>query len=633
MREKMISMLLVVTLMVSLVLTGCSGSVSVADSTKTSEKVAATNETEESTTVSEPVTELTEPEPVITAVQQNSINMLNYLAFVTEEIYTAKDNRLILEDIYSSLMNEINPGTIDEITQDYLGNLRDVIRKFLNIEIKRERLQYIYNQEKASSMKNAIPEPLTFLSVTDSEDWQCLVASVAVTLVDFYNDYKTASENAEQEFLLSGWELDDEETDVIQQNREYAFDYMVDIVQEYVSDEFTARKLGMLTLNEKAVENFAIICSTNEIYRKIQLLEAAENTYRMFGRYWLELADCYYEIADYPMCLDCVAKYNELATGIFRKDFNLVPILPKAITAAQEVYKGNEYVSNVAFLADAIVANTSNDDWAMRYFAAQVYIDLYARTKDDAYLWKAYEEAKNNISELIDEQCHLNEAYLSEVQKLTVEKPDYQHASEAEKRELKKDYRAEKKRVRAYNKKLEKIRETELPPLYEPLILNCDLLFALAEQIEIGDAERLKIQKMLRTESGEVFLSKPVNVRYSFNADVVDASIEFRKDEVVIPANLLVQGTKVTVSVENESETETFEDYALMKVKRDDSNIESFFAYYSSELIKSVEWSVGTKVTVRLYLGEGYAPVIFEFEVTQYKNNIVFPDEIMFEAI
>lgn len=660
MREKTIAMLLVVSMMLSL-FAGCATTNPTVDPTGTSENTATTategsvaaNTSEPTTAPTEteateaptepptaPPTEPTEPEPEITVVQQNSINMLNYLAFIAEEIYIAKDNRLILEDIYTSLMNEINPGTIDDITQDHLRNLRDVIKRFLHIETKRERLQYLYNQEKAASMRNAVPDPLAVLSMANSLDWKRLVASVAFTVVDSYNNYKTASENADQEFLLSGWELDDEETDTIQRNREYAFDYMVDIVQEYGTTEFTAKELGLLTLNEKAVEDFAEICAIEEVYLRCQRLEAAEKTYQLFGNYWIERANCYYEIAEledsidyYKKCLDCVAKYNELATGIFRQDFNIVPILPKAIVAAQEVYEGDEYVSNVQAFADAIIANTSDDEWSLRYFAAQVYIELYSRTDNKDYLWTAYEIVKNNVSQLIDEQCALNETYLNAVQKLTVEEPNYQYVSEDEKKVLKEEYKAEKKRVDAYNKELEEIRKTELPPLYEPLILNCDLLFALAEQLKISASEQLKIQKMLKTESNGVFLSEPVNDRYSFDTNSNDYAVAFSVSEIVIPADLLVQGARITVTVENASGSTTFEDYSISKVKREDASIESFVAYYSSKTIKSVEWAVGTRVIVQVYLGEGYDLVVFEFEVTEYKDNFVIADKIVFEAV
>lgn len=575
----------------------------------------------------------TEPEPTITAVQQNSINMLNYLAFVAEEIYTAKDNRVILEDIYTSLMNEINPGTIDEITQDHLRNLRSIIKRFLQIKTKRERLQYLYNQQKAAAMRSAIPDPMAVLSIANARDWKRLVASVAFTVVDSYNNYKSAVQQADQEFLVSGWELDDEEEDTIRRNREYAFDYMVDIVQEYGTTEFTARELGMLTLNEKAVADFAQICATDEVYRKIQFLESSQETYGSFGRYWLELADCYYETGAYQKCLDCVQTYEQLSTGIFRQDFNIVPILPKAIVAAKEVCSEAEYTALAETFAKKIVDNTGLDDWSMRYFAAQVYIELYTLTEQEQYLWTAYELVKNNVSQLIDEQCALNETYLAPVQKLTVQEPDYSYASEEEKKTMKAEYQAEKKRVEAYNKSLAEQRKTELPPLYEPLVLNCDLLFALGEKLHLGFEQQKIIHKMLKTDTCGVFLSRPVNARYSFSSLTQHYDMTYGAEEMVIPANLLTPEAAVSVTVQNSDGTTQIDDYMISQVKRTDSTADTFEAHFTSSQIKKVNWSVGTTVTVTISYGEGYADLTFRFRVSEYVDNFLIPDKVVFEAV
>ena len=640
MKKRIIAVLLAAGLLAS-----CTPTVPIAESTgeeatvvttvPTEASVPATTETlpQEEMTPTAPTTVPTEPRLAITDVQQNALNMLNYLAFTAEEIYIAKDNRLILEDIYTALLNEINPGTIDEITQDHLRNLRDIISSFLNIDTKRSRLQYIYNQEKAGIMRSAVPDPLAVLSVVNSVDWKKLATSVVFTVVDSYNNYKSASATLDQEFLLSGWELDDEETETIRRNRDRAFDYMVDIVQEYASDEVAAKELGHLTLNEKAIEKYAEICAADEVYRKIELLTTAETTYQRFGNYWLELADCYYAIGEYESCLDCVAMYNELATGVFLKDFNLVPILPKAIVAAQEVHTGDAYIAAIAPLADAIVANTSDDDWSMRYFAAQVYMDLYAKTEDEAYLKKADEQALNNVTQLIDEQTSLNSIYENDVQEMTVAEPDYSFASAEEADQLKKEYKAEKKRVAAYNKELKETRKTELPPLYEPLVLNCDLLFALAKQMEIDEAEQNKIRHILKTESNGVFLSIPINDRYAFASVPVTNTIELESRKITIPANLLTQGAKITVMVTDQSGSRCFDDWGVEKVERKGERIDTFVAVYTSSAIKDFTWSLGAEVSIQIISGDGYDPATFEFKVTEFENRALIPDLVVFEAV
>ena len=78
-----------------------------------------------------------------TEQQRNSVSMLYYLAITAEEIRTSKDSRLMLEDVYTSLLNDINPSAIDEITQDHLDKLRDIIKSYMSISVKRERLQSI----------------------------------------------------------------------------------------------------------------------------------------------------------------------------------------------------------------------------------------------------------------------------------------------------------------------------------------------------------------------------------------------------------------------------------------------------------------------------------------------------------
>ena len=73
-----------------------------------------------------------------------------------------------------------------------------------------------------------------------------------------------------------------------EKNRDQAFDYMVDIVQEYGLD-------GKLTLNEEAIKNFAEICDIESPREKIRRLQSEYKTYKMLGNYWLELANCYFE--------------------------------------------------------------------------------------------------------------------------------------------------------------------------------------------------------------------------------------------------------------------------------------------------------------------------------------------------
>lgn len=557
--------------------------------------------------------------------QKNSIAMLNYLSIIAEEINVSKDNRLALEEVYTTLMNNTNPAKIDDETQDHINNLMDTIKSYRLISVKRERLQYIYNQDKAATVKNAVPNPLAILSMTNSFNWKKLVASVAYTAVDSYSNYKAANKEVDQQFLISGWELDDEETEAIQKSRERAYNYMVDIVQKYGIE-------GNLSLNEKAIKDFALLCTEDNITRKIQFLESEENTYKMLGDYWLELADSYYENGDYQKCLTCIDKYQSLDTGIFRKDYEYAQVLPKAIIAVQETKKGNEYVQLSKTFADAIVQNTNNDDWSSRYFAAQVYIDLYAKTNDTTYLKEAYQIALNNVNLLVDEQTKLNQVYLNDVKEEELEPVDDKYLSEAEKKEQKKERKEEQKKLDEYNKALKTKRKIELPSLYEPLVLNCDLLFALAEELDIEQTEKDKIKEILLTKKNGVFLSKTVNDQYSFGEGNKYA-IEYDKNEIVIPADLLVEECSVVVTLTDGDKETTYDDWKITKVKREGKTIDTFKTYFSSKKIKSYKWTKDTKITIEILNGDSFESVVFKYKVKEYKDNFVIPDKITFKRV
>jgi len=560
------------------------------------------------------------------AKQMNSFSIMYYLAITAEDIRTSKNNRLILDEIYSSLLNDINPSVVDEITQEHLQNLRDVIKSYININTKRERLQFIHNQNKATAIRSAVPDPLAILSMTKSIDWRKFAINVAYTTVDSYTNYKNTSENADTEFVMSGWELDDEELATIQKNRDRAFDYMVDMVQEYELD-------GKLTLNEKAIQKYAEICEIESIPERIRRLTSEEGTYGLLGCYWLELADCYFDNSQYDKCLECVDKYQELSMGIFRTDYNYSQILPKAIVAAQNTYSGKQYESVISNFAEDLLENTekASEYWSTRYFVAQVYLDLYSRTNKQQYIDEAFDIAYDNVTFLLGEQRKLNEDYLNDVEEVIVNEPDYRYLTDEEKKEKRKLYSEEKKRVKEYNKSLVEARKVELPSIYEPLVLNCELLFALADEKNVSAEERANIDAILQTSSNGIFMSKPINDIYSFANDSNKYSATVTKDEIIIPADLLTARAKILLTVTDNNTTETFTDCQIKKVERNGNDIQSFSTYVTSEKMRKYEWSNDTNLFITIKYEDVYdKEITLKYYVKEYEKRL-FGDKVVLE--
>lgn len=232
---------------------------------------------------------------------------------------------------------------------------------------------------------------------------------------------------------------------------------------------------------------------------------------------------------------------------------------------------------------------------------------------------------------LLDEQRAMNATYLADVKELTVEEPDYRFMTEDEKKDAEQEYKDEQKRLKAYNKALKETRETELPSLYEPLILNCDLLFALADEMGISTIEQAEIEAILQTESNGVFLVQPINERYSFSAVPEDYSIEFKKDEIIIPVTLLSADVQIVVAVTDNGKTVTFDDCTVTKVERKETSFDSFYAHVSSKQMKDYKWTADSKVTVTIINGNESEPVEFRFKVAEFKGNWIFADKVVFE--
>lgn len=555
--------------------------------------------------------------------QKNSIAMLNYLAILSEEIKLAKNNRILLDELYDSLINNINPSKIDESTQEHIHSLLISIEGYKSVETKRDRLQYIYNQDKAMNIKNAVPNPLAMLSVANALDWKRLAATVSLAVVDSFVNYKSAESELDKEFLISGWELDDEETKLFDNQRRRTFDYMIDITREYELP-------GKNTLSEESIKNYAKYCETETGASKTTHLEMSKNTYELYTGYWLELAKCYYDSGQYKKCLDCIEAYNELYTDIFRKDFDYCSFLPQAIVAAQNVYSGNEYITKIDQYTNDIVSNSNLDDWALRYFAASSYLDLYNKTEDKKYLEKAYELLLNNINHLADEQKEINKTYINELEEIELESIDYDYMTKDEKKKIKKEQKEEQKKLDKLNKSLEEKRKTELPSLYEPLILNCELFFPLLDMIDLSASDKLNIKQILGSGANEVFITKQVNNQYSLDSSLITTNINLDLKNIIIPITLLCEGSKVSISIKKGNKITDINDLEVKKVNREDGNINNFKAYYSSKKLSSYEWDNGDIVTIKISSGDDYKDLTYKFELKNYKDNFIISDKYEF---
>lgn len=520
----------------------------------------------------------------ITPEMSNSIAMLNYLTVVNQQINASNNSKLYLEEVYSSLINNTSPNAVDDRTQIQLGDMLETIDQFRMIDVKRDRLLYVYEQNKAQALRDAVPNPLGLLAGVRSFNLAQLLASVAYMAIDAKASYDTSIAEAEMEYLQDGWALDDEATNALNISRENLFDYMIDMVQDKkIPDEYA--------LTENAVDKFVNCKNNTNVSRRIQFLESNESTYERFGEYWLVLAESYHANGEYQKCLDAIKKYESVQAKIFRKDFDLAKAMPLAIVAAEEcIDDSNKCNAEINHYVELLTKNLDTDDWDLRYFAAQTYVDLYSRTNDISYLNKAYKLVLDNVNYLIDEQKKQNSTYIAEIKK---------------KEEPKGATKQEKKEIKEYNKMIAEERKTKLPSIYEPLYLNCDLLFALADELQISESEQQRIEKILHGSSRKdsLFLVKALNDKYYFEVPVSNENdeITYEKGKLIVPVSMISDKGNIRVTIGTGMAAVTADDWKIEKVEREKSgDISTFKAVFTSDKAKKATYNDGTKVEVEI---------------------------------
>lgn len=539
--------------------------------------------------------------------QRNAIAMLNYITVLTQEINSSKNSRLYLEDVYSSIFNNILPDSVDKRTENQLDGLLDTIKGYRMIAVKRDRLKLIYNQNKAQAIREAVPNPLGLLSTVQSYRPSKIALSFIYMAVDAKDSYDSYNTETDLQYLKDGWELDDKESAYLDESRENALFYMIDLVREY-------KIPNNQTLTEDTIQEFVDCKNNPNVVSSIQFLESNKKTYQHYGGYWLLLAESYYKNHNYQSVLDAIKQYEELQYHIFRRDYELARVLPLAISAAENIYEGNKYVESAKHYTQLIIDNIKNDDWALWYYAAQVYIDLYQQTKDESYLWLAYNIVKDNVNNLFREQYSLNEAFFKPIPNVP-----------------KKASKDEKKQLEANRKNLLEIRKTELPPVYEPLLLNCELLYALSNELNLSEDELIKINSLVHQKDSPTFLIPLLENRYTFSGETepIDTNniyIDYCGDRITLPANCVTKDAAITVTAyKNGKQLEVFDNWEVTNVTRKtEGDISTYSVVYTSKEADDFPWEPDLNVCIDIVpvSGMDIAPIHFEYN-TYLTDNII----------
>lgn len=164
--------------------------------------------------------------------------------------------------------------------------------------------------------------------------------------------------------------------------------------------------------------------------------------------------------------------------------------------------------------------------------------------------------------------------------------------------------------VSTYNEFIKANRAKELPPVYEPLLCNCELLFTLAEKLDISESEKSIIDSMLHDDP--VFLNYELDKAFSYNktsailnSDASNSSITFKgiitDTRFTFPVVLASEGSVVSAIVVNDGKEIIIDDWIIAEVNRNNSkDVSDFEAVYTSKAAKSIKFKEGDTVTFKI---------------------------------
>ena len=544
---------------------------------------------------------------LVDAKQSRYVTWLNYLRYLVQDIEESKRNRMYLEEVYASLTGNSKPENIDEETQEQIKSLLDAIEQYRFIESKREKLKLLYDNTQAKSIIDALSSSFD-VDRFDSESMKNMVLSVAKYAIDVA-DYYVNEPGPSKEYLTDGWELDEDELKQLHQNRKDTFDYLVNMVRKYgIPSE--------LTIDEKLMTTFVETKNDQNNYKKIQYFEENEDKFSHFGIYWLELAKCYFESSQYDKCIMCVKKYEALGIDIFNKDYYYARTLPYAISSAKKLYVESDYVKLAEDYLEKLVKNTDSEEWALRYIVAQSYYDIYNITEESVYIDKAYGILKESLHQLTRKQIEVNSDYINNLKNESV-------LESASKEEI--------KLVEAYNDLQKEKRKTELPPIYEPLVLTLNLMKQVISDKNLSDAEQNDLENLLFGNGGILFLSKPLDNMYKSTPDYISVKADFDGDITIgdayieLPAFCLSEDVVIKASVSDNGIAE-YDDWVVDKVDRSSTSFSDFKVKLTSKSMNDHEWNNNSYITFTIInksAGLESSPLVLNFKVSDVDDYFI----------
>lgn len=445
------------------------------------------------------------------------------LLYETARILESKNNQIVVDEVASYDWFWVKDT---QFTSHYIRVFNETLADNKSIHAKRERLQYLFNQDRSRQVSALVPNAANILTIafTAGDPLKSIIA-VSGTVLSSVTSYVNEKQQAELELIQKNWELDDQQTQLFVRLLSELRGYLSQVSDKYgltneqLASDQTLRQY-FLVLREKSDPREKLLSIDTRQFR---------TELGIFPEYWRELATISYELEDYDSALSHIEEYeNRYVQTMYHDNAHANLMQIKAYCLIKLYPYGVERNNELVRLADEIERMSLASDWMQQYFCVELYLTmLEGQESSDADKLKA--KTVNLMQEVLTKVANQYSIDLENYLKgrfvaLTIEgieqnieehndlvkqletRNKSKNIGKTEQTENKANIKRAKdeiKTLKENKKNVKRMEEQILPP-------NTSLLFALAKQYfdlaEEFDVASTQVYQLLRKKISELLV-------------------------------------------------------------------------------------------------------------------------------
>ena len=311
------------------------------------------------------------------------------LLYETARVLESKNNMIVVDEISQYDWYWANDP---ELTTEYINDFNAAISKNKSINQKRERLQYIYNQKKATALSALVPSALNLINVTvNAQDPLKAVIAISGTVLSSVTSYVDKKQKEDLDLIQAQWDLDDQQIDT--------FETLTENLRSYLSK--TSSKYGYKNENLSSLETLRSFIKTCNQYSgddeesaRSRFVDVKAYTFQkelsIFPEYWAELAKDCFLLGEYETALEYIKEYENTYVSTMYHDAQHAYVMQiKAYCLMQSVEDIQDVKGDLIAIADSVRDTSTPNDRNQKYFCVKIYSKLAEKTGDTVLYNKA----------------------------------------------------------------------------------------------------------------------------------------------------------------------------------------------------------------------------------------------------